>query len=356
MKNQTVDPFVENLNLEAEFPMWTGWLSEYQPFFSFEQELSSSYSPKLNQEVELKGSPNRGNWITDEVKPTFSNFIDEKEVLNSETGGNTPISNEIPQEVIDVTITDSLKYVGKSIINVCLENNANTVVPEDLTSSLLSTLGDLREKQDQVDNGTYWKTGPGRNRKYGPLTSGQLKLLVKKYLRNSISTIVSDCKCASRNDALLTIYFRALKKLTFHLVQRWAARTLYKDSDVSKHLIAFAESFSSFLFSISQFDEQDLVQSFIEYIVIYFPVDKVRGLVTRMMKQTPRASNTFQTQLEILSTRDLTSKKNIKRWVRNSSIMRTIWELGLDVLQEKKFQKSDVAKRLIISTQHILSL
>lgn len=158
-------------------------------------------------------------------------------------------------------------------------------VPVDLVSTIRNTLCKLKAKQEQIDAGTYVKSGPGRKRKHDPRTSSELHSLVINYLRKSLTKIVSNRRCKDRKDALITIYTRALKKLTYFLVEQCAAKNMYKRHEASKYLTAFSESHSSFLFSIQEFYNLDLVKSYTEFIVIYFPLDKARELINLMMKQ-----------------------------------------------------------------------
>jgi hypothetical protein len=224
----------------------------------------------------------------------------------------------------------------------------------DLVSLIISTLQHLRTKQLQIDNGTYKKTGPGRTRKYGPKTSTQLRSLVIEYLRENFSKIISNKRCKDRKDALITIFIRSLKKLTYYLVEKTAAKNMYKKNDMSKYVVAFSESHSSFLFSINKFDDCDLLKSFVEYMVIYFPLDKARELIKSLMKQSALSNDFLKVQYDILGKREVTSKKNIKAWTDNSPTFREIFVLALEVLEEPKFAKSKVGSYLVQVTKHFL--
>jgi len=83
----------------------------------------------------------------------------------------------------------------------------------------------------------------------------------------------------------LTVNFRALKKLTYFLVEKCASKNMYKRGSVEEYLCAFSEAQCSFLFSINAFDENRLVESFVEFIVVFFPIDKVNYVIDTLIEQ-----------------------------------------------------------------------
>lgn len=225
---------------------------------------------------------------------------------------------------------------------------------EDIESTIQSILYKLKAQQQTIDEGNYQKNGPGRKRKFGPKTSKQLRTLVMGYLRKHFAKIISNKRCKDRKDALITIFIRWLKKLTYHLVEQCAAKNMYKKNETSNFIVAFSESHSSFLFSINKFDEVNLVESFIEYMVIYFPLDKARKLIKSMIKQNSWSQDFLQMQLEILEHREVTSKKNIKKWTENSPTFKMIFELALEVLEEDQFVNTRIGIYLTNATRYFL--
>ena len=225
---------------------------------------------------------------------------------------------------------------------------------DDLGVHIKNTLYDLKTKQNLVDSGTYVKSGPGRKRKFGPKSSKQLKALVTAYFRTNFAQIVSNRRCKKRKDALITIYFRTLKKLTYHLMGKCAAKNMYKGNEVSEYLVAFSESHSSFLFSISEFCESQLLESFVEFIIIYFPVEKASELINILIKQKAWDEGFLRMQLSILKKRDKTSKKNIKYWASNSLVLRQIMQCALEVLNEQKIADTELGEHLINVTKSFL--
>lgn len=126
---------------------------------------------------------------------------------------------ELPVEI--VSTKEETTRTEESIHDECSDEDSIS----DLESYILKTLSKLRDKQDQVDDGTYTRNGPGRKRKYAPRTSAQLRDLAKDYLRENIACIVANKRC---------------KKLTYHLIEMCAAKNMYKRNEVSHCL--FRES------------------------------------------------------------------------------------------------------------------
>ena len=120
---------------------------------------------------------------------------------------------------------------------------------------------------------------------------------------------------------------------------------MYKKSDLNYYLYSFLESFSSFLFSINCHDS-NLSELFVEYVVIYFPKGKAEEIIELMKSQEYMDINFLLKQKELLDSREKTSKKNIKDWVKNSSMMRKIFNLSLQVLEEPTFTKNNSSKHL----------
>ena len=207
--------------------------------------------------------------------------IGEKEaiILKQETTEDEAKDNNISEKHSSKEDTAFSEDISTS------ENTKFEDIPKDLASTITNICDNLRLKQEQIDDGSYVKTGPGRNRKNPPKTSDQLREMIINYLRASFTKIVSNKRCKNRKDALITIYIRALKKLSYHLVEKCAAKNMYKRNEMSKFLIAFSEAYNSFLFAIKNDYETNMLETFVEFVVIYFPVDKVRALINNLIKQ-----------------------------------------------------------------------
>lgn len=200
------------------------------------------------------------------------------------------------------------------------------------------------------------KSGPGRRRQNTEKTSQELSMLVKKYLFDKFEQINNNSKVKGRMDAWITFYFRAIKKLTYHLIEKAAARNMYKRKSSKEFGVAFAESFIAFLSSINAAGAEPSVASFIEYIVIYFPLDKCTRLIDDLILQNACDESFLNKQKLNLLQRENTSKKNLERWASSSMIFRKLWELSLDVLETAEFssKRSHVIDHLARVTKDVL--
>lgn len=153
-----------------------------------------------------------------------------------------------------------------------------------MRSPLICTKGFLKcemrksNNRNKVDEGTYIRKGPGRKRQNPPKDSSQLRCLAKSFLRKKILQILGNKKCINRKDACITFFIRALKKTAYYLVEQAAAKNMYKRKVISDYLVSFAESFVAFMSCIKS-SETPLCQSFLEYIIIYFPSDKCQRIL-----------------------------------------------------------------------------
>lgn len=170
--------------------------------------------------------------------------------------------------------------------NIDCISQANSSIYEDDDSlqnfdqKILAVCINKMNQQNKVDEGTYKRKGPGRRRQNPLKTSLQLKNLVKIFLRQKISKILSNKKCKDRKDAVITFLIRAVKKVTYYLVEIAAAKNMYKRRNPSEYLISFVESFIAFI-SMSSIKSSgtSLVKQFLEFIIIYFPSDKCSRLL-----------------------------------------------------------------------------
>lgn len=281
------------------------------------------------------------------IKPQREVRADEPAVVLEEADPTPP-----PVEVLVSTQENTRSHDSVT------ESVDQSSQPEDNGTSLSTMIEEnhakFSERQRKIDAGTYVKTGPGRTRRHGHRKSSELETLVTDYLRKHIAKIVSNRRCKDRKDALITIYIRALKKLTYYLLEQTAAKNMYKRNETSKFLVSFSEAHASFLFSIGS--AEDIVKSFCEFVVIYFPDAKAREILDALKKQGFNDHAFLEKQFKILEKRDNTSKKNIKVWADNSQVLRQILSAAYQILQEPKFAKSKAGDHLLQCTRHFLGM
>ena len=336
LKNET-----EHLPIESNWPIYPPQLFVDNPEFEWNSEgadwdeimFSDDYVKEL--QFDLNYEYNR--------LPTLEEAL--KDVVFLEP--NLPLK-EVPCEEPAVILQQEPESYTESDLSSDDPSNLATLIEENYQR--------LRERQDQIDLGTYERVGPGRNRKYSHKKSEELSQLVETELRKNLLKIVSNKRCKARKDALITIATRALKKICYFLVVKTTAKNMYKRNEVSKFIVAFSESHASLLFSTNNKSCSEIVRSFVEFIVIYFPESKARLIIDILKKQDKIDHDYLWKQLIILETRDNTSKKNIKEWADNSSVLRKIFEIALEILQESAFSRNKSADHLKSCFGHFLSL
>lgn len=153
---------------------------------------------------------------------------------------------------------------------------------------------------------------------------------------------------------MTTIYFRKLKKVTYELVKYCATKNLYKTSDAADYIVSFAESHFALLASINKTSDTSLFESFAEFIIIYFPSDKAKVILSSMMSSKKCNLKLLQTQLNLLDRRDVTTKEHILNWAQNSWTLRQIFNLALEVLRSDEFQNMALTGHLLEITESFL--
>ena len=100
--------------------------------------------------------------------------------------------------------------------------------------------------------------------------------------------------------------------------------------------------------SINKASELSLVKSFIEFSVIYFPVDKCTRVIDNFDVATKEETDFLQAQKINLQKRKFSDKGNIKRWAETSTVFNELLKLSLDVLFELRssYKRNDVLKHL----------
>lgn len=203
-------------------------------------------------------------------------------------------------------------------------------------------------KRLQVDDGTYKRKGPGRKRQNKELTSEGILDFLRDHLTSEFISLIKNPKSKKRKDAAITGFFRIIKKSCFVLLQRVGPKNLYKRKSVEEFTRSFAESCVAFLCSLNKASELSLVKSFIEYSVIYFPVDKCARVIDNFDVATQEETDFLEAQKINLQRRKFSDKGNIKRWAETSIVFNELLKLSLNVLFELRssYKRNDVLKHL----------
>jgi hypothetical protein len=213
----------------------------------------------------------------------------------------------------------------------------------------------MQENQMLIEQGLSIKRGPGRRRRNSYKTSEEIKKVIINYLTQKFKKVIYNKRCEKRKDALVTLFFRAVKKLTYELVETCATINSYKHSRPEEFIISYAEAHFAFLTSLKKEDEVLSLDKFIEFIIIYFPEDKVRTLLAQFLDEKCISEKYAKRQLALLDERDITSRKHIKKWTQESSTLQQILKLSLEVLGSSEFKTKSQAKYLYTMTEGILN-
>lgn len=327
----------------------------------FEDDLNKQQSQLLFiKEEELKPSifkPIHDDepWVVLVSEEEFASMNYQSEKCSSSYSYTESLSYEESEEEIEADNSQStellLNYSAWDLVQTNQKNWAH--IKFDL-NIIRSKIDEIIQKQHQVDTGSYRRKGPGRHRINKEKTSSQLNTLIKGFFRHKFTQLSKNRKCKKRMDAVITFYLRTLKKCAYFLIEKTAAKNMYKRKEPSEYWIAYAESLVSFLTSINLVHCQDYVKSFCEWIVVYFPVAKCNTIINNLRAEGALDATFLNSQQEILEARDVTSKHNIKRWSSNSKIFKELVKISREVLVEPKFAKSGTLEHLVTVADDII--
>lgn len=215
-----------------------------------------------------------------------------------------------------------------------------------ISSKLEDLYAKLTERQIAIEQGVYKYKGPGRKRTNPYLTGKGIKDVLLKYLRLYTKKVLENHRCSKRKDALLTIWFRKVKKAAYQIVNCWTIRNLYKHGEVEYYMTSFLEANFAFRWAVNKIGDSIDFERFCEFIITYFPEVKAAHLLNCLRIEGKIGVNFWQTQLKYLAMRDVTTKTNIFSWAKNSETIREILRLAVEVLCESEFSQDDLADHL----------
>ena len=252
-----VDGYTSHLSSIENFPFLSSGPQHEEDFSSYLEHLEtiSVFQDEISQSFQGQPHDNSNDYAVklEQEEPEEPKKFEEHQSLEEEKELSETHS-ETPESLIT---SESKSAVSKKKQVLKIED-----IPEDLSDTLEKLYSKLREKQHQIDQGTYTSKGPGRKRKNRALTSVELTKLIEDKIVESIREIMSNKRCKNRKDALITIYIRSLKKLTYFLMRKCAANNMYKRNKMSEFVTAFAESYFAFMASIKYENESSLIKNF----------------------------------------------------------------------------------------------
>ena len=284
------------------------------------------------------------NWA---LKLVIESVEDTEELLS--INWSASISPTVHEEsIIEATLVD--------LPNDSIQKSKTSIgLPITISGKLREFYKQMQENQKLIEQGLSIKRGPGRRRRNSYKTSEEIKQVIINYLTQKFKKVIYNKRCEKRKDALVTLFFRAVKKLTYELVETCATINSYKHSQPEEFIVSYAEAHFAFLTSLKKEDEVLNLDNFIEFIIIYFPEDKVRTLLAQFLEEKCISEKYAKRQLTLLDERDITSRKHIKKWTQESSTLQQILKLSLEVLGSSEFKTNSQAKYLYTMTEGILN-
>lgn len=114
-----------------------------------------------------------------------------------------------------------------------------------------------------------------------------------------------------------------------------------------------------FLLSIQRFENDNqldyLFETFLEFVVLYYPLAKVRKLIKVLIEQNPNRRDFLVFQRQALESRETTTKKHILSWTKRSQVLKYLFEESLEILGDIKSANPLVATYLQETTNEFLS-
>lgn len=204
-----------------------------------------------------------------------------------------------------------------------------------LESKIMELLSKRYEKQAQIDAGIYHRSGPGRKRKYNWISTKDVRKLVDSFFENGFRKLNNNKYNTTRTDAWVTMFQRTIKKIAFFMLDKVSVKNKYKSNDLSEYIQAYTETFCIFsLIFLDGQDTQKLMVRFIEFISIYFPIQKV-VFITKELHKEKAISDTEFTELEtMIKIRDKTAKKVFKSFLNSNLCMKNVMLYAANVFQK----------------------
>lgn len=151
-------------------------------------------------------------------------------------------------------------------------------LPEDSTKSnidekentsfsefIKKTYSFLKERQIEIDRGSFVDRSKGRKRKNLYRTTSQIRNLIKELLTSKIKKVLK--KKESRSDSIPTMFYRCVYDIPHDLVKKCSSMSKYKSSEMDSYVFSFLESYISFM-SLIHLDEFNLLESFTGYCML----------------------------------------------------------------------------------------
>lgn len=201
----------------------------------------------------------------------------------------------------------------------------------------------LRERQDEIDQGTFVNRTPGRKKKTPYRNTMDLQKLIWGYFDDGLQERCSK-NYKGRKDALSTEFQRLLKKLPLFLVNSCSAYSKYKSSELKPCLFSFLEAYISFS-SLTHYDESDLIKDFAEFCMMCFE-EKRCVIIIDALRSEGYTEKYCQKLNNMLKFRKKTARKYILAHMKQSRPWKIIFKLVQEVLEAMNYPGNKSLKAL----------
>ena len=139
---------------------------------------------------------------------------------------------------------------------------------------------------------------------------------LKKLVDGVRKGLLNKVKSKQRSDARTASICRHLAKLPDHFLKALGSKCRYKSSDVSEVLSSYVKAFVGFIrfyeVTVEKVGEDYLIQMFFDFIVLKFPENKVRTMLSFFKKEGLLSVSDVFSYSAILKERKSASKKSFR--------------------------------------------
>ena len=141
-----------------------------------------------------------------------------------------------------------------------------------------------------------------------------------------------------------------VRKIPHYFTQDFWTQIYFKNPDISKSIVGLVEAFSAYSFAQNNFEVSNIIERVVDFSVVYFSEDKWLKLINELMVTSdPKLRRVLKDKLRILELRRKSSTKYMKEFACNSSTMRELFKISLQVLSQFLEHKSNWKESASIS-------
>ncbi|CAI2371973.1 unnamed protein product [Moneuplotes crassus] len=273
----------------------------------------------------------------------------EEELVLSDPYEEEKFGDKISNENYSLVPVRTPPYLPEDSTKSQIDEKENNIFSEFVKS----TFHFLKERQSEIDRGSFADRSKGRKRKNPYRTTTQIRNLIKELLASKIKNVLK--KKESRSDSIPTMFYRCIYDIPHDLVKKCSSMSKYKSSKMDSYIFSFLESYISFM-SLIHLDEFNLLESFTGYCMLCFPIPKCKSIIKALREEDYEEK--YCKKLEkMLAFRKDTSKKKLKKRFQSTqtsgeeissapSCLSSIFDLSMEILSQEEFASNPIAAQL----------